>query len=976
MNNKIKVLKNSNIRINETKHLITAGSEIAITVEYNNEEKLSEDVLKKIKWVANMFHNSPVHSKINPELSGKKVWFKIPEVYSGGGLGWIEPVLNGQQPKFEPPYGYYIKIRGSRSVDRVEWRDIDGTLIDDYKFFSEAVELHIYTTGLYGQNLHVSLKDVNFIHYDLKLDEGINDNKNKLAKFFTREVKVYEDLNNPNKLVQKVVIQVRLEHQWIFAGKKLKIVPVISSDLEDLEVNKRQFYTDYVKVRERKPSDQRKLIPAVKTGNKPTIVGDIVTDVADFKPCFFTKLETTYLKGNEKTTATLYDSLEGLKPTEMSVAIVAGPRHGRQEVKIVLDTDTTECFHIGNKNLEHKNHVIDLSKIQEAIVVGSPSTNKKTEEEEEEEEDFFSYETLLDSVVSRIGQTGEKKWEKPNKSYGQVATSDTQITIEVPYNYGETSKKERLRDIIKHLWPAKEKYRQQFPIVLHTCRQPNIILNVNVYPDIKWILQFCYNLDPNRFDELREGYKDYKVRIEEIKDKKDREGFDEKINRHQDLADKFKGLCKELEKDQNLLTKRKKETLKISDLNKIYERRDALIEIHQKQEDLNILKSKYQDKHKEHLKKVEQHKKSKKKYEKKEKKTANKYPAYSKNRPDLFDYDPNMGDGVSDLILSLWAEWDRTEQKYEVTIAYNKYMELLKIVLRLKDVIADVFGGRMFDSDKNTKQEIEEQYQNGYGAEKLAEIINLLSPKPLVSINVIPPSMAIAGTWFAENPKKQKQNEISTTLELTTLFDPIIGAEMVLNFMGLVENSHPIAKVALAVMEFGGFEVRLDLTVTGEVFAKGMIQYNTVTEVGNLTPGKLKELSDKEGDTPLKIGGRINMEVYAGIKYTMNYQGWFYEAGLELNAFASVVTGITITGFVEWVSNDIFDKPDGVYLIPKFTFHGLKMNLEASAAVDFKRYESDDEAETFFEGEKSTSEEFIIMDEFESLLENYKIQLI
>ncbi|MCF6350557.1 MAG: hypothetical protein L3J23_05940 [Flavobacteriaceae bacterium] len=1003
--NKIKVTPSDNVKVDESKHLITVDAGTKVTVQLADVGELTKEDLKKVRWVASMFHITPSNSRIHATEKGSRVEFTIPKIFSGGGLGWLEPILEGEKPKFKVPYGYFINSYGKPSIDRIEWRayrkENNGPIISGDKFFTEAVQLHIYTTGLYGHDLKIRLKYFKYfkyINYELDLDEDVENDENVLSKFFRREVKVYKDPNDETKKEQKVIINIRIENSWTFAGDELEIVPIISSYITGL--NKKTFDENALKVRKRK-SEDRTIISSTKSGNKPTIIGNIVTDTAEFKPCFFTKIEATYSKGDEDTTAVIYDSKQGLKPTIMSFATVAGPRYARREVKIVLDTDLENCLYANNERLKHETRVIDLSEIEDAVVVESSSKNKgyrltdkqeiiaknlefgqedgdhmDNNDNDEFNKDHVFIKASSSTIVGGLGRVSGKVFNRPRKNYTDKATSDSEVIIEVPYKYGKTTKNERLVDVLKHIWPASKSNIQQYPIALHTCRQPNKLINVDVYPDIKWTLQFCYNSDHEKFIEVRKKYKDYQVRIEEVESDA-KETYDSKIEHNEDLADKYKKLTKEIkrsgEKNEKKIKKLEKELKNLKGKEKIKTNR-KLVDLKNRKKEFNNQQKKYKKRQEKYLEKSKKHQKSKKKYTKTNK---NNEPSIAK--PELYNFEDNLEKGLSDIVLSLWAEWDRPAEKFEVTAHYQKYKLLLENILKFKKFVEDIFAGKKKGNiDKkgkrygknNPKPKTKKPDATEAEMAKKLEIISAFAPKPLASVNIIPPSIALAGSWYAENPKSEKQNEIGTNLELAAILDPIVGAEIVLNFMALAQRAHPVANFALGMMELGGFEVRLDLTVSGAVFCKGLLQYNTTSGKNNITPGDIKDLKDPEDDAPLEIGGRIEMEVYAGIKYIKKYEAWGYEAEIKLRAYATVVTGITLAGYVEWIKDNP-KYPDGVYLNPKLTFHGLTVSLVAKGEGEV----NNDNDELIAEIDLESGGEFIVMDPYEAVLD-FKIPLV
>ena len=111
------------------------------------------------------------------------------------------------------------------------------------------------------------------------------------------------------------------------------------------------------------------------------------------------------------------------------------------------------------------------------------------------------------------------------------------------------------------------------------------------------------------------------------------------------------------------------------------------------------------------------------------------------------------------------------------------------------------------------------------------------------------------------------------------------------------------------------------------------------------------------------------MEVYAGIKYTKKHEAWGYDVIIYLGAYVSVVTGITISGFVEWIK-DNKEYTDGVYLNPKLTFHGLTMTVTAKGSG---KLEKNGKELALLSTEAGG--EIVIMDSFEATLD-FKIPLI
>jgi len=159
--------------------------------------------------------------------------FTFPKVLEGGGYCYVEAFFEGESPVGKIPNGLLVRAIGTPKIIRVEWTDMQYIPIKDKKVaFGSHLLLHVYTEGLYGQEILVGLKDINGIDDDLNVAN---------SSFFEREVKTYPvkpfeenhggvsgqlvraDNKQSATNVQKAEIEVGIDHAWIFAGKELEI---------------------------------------------------------------------------------------------------------------------------------------------------------------------------------------------------------------------------------------------------------------------------------------------------------------------------------------------------------------------------------------------------------------------------------------------------------------------------------------------------------------------------------------------------------------------------------------------------------------------------------------------------------------------------------------------------------------------------------------------------------------------------------
>ncbi len=380
--NKIQI--SGDVIIDHDQYLITAKPDGVIKVslsDIENEEKKPQT----IKWVSHWFHGTPDVIKQDPQFHTEdKLSLLVKKVYSGGGLGWLEPFKDNEEPLCKLPHGYFFNCIGPRSVDKIEWReyqiDDNGPLVDlkEGKHYGQGVQLHIYTTGLYGQELQVYLKDVRKLNADLTVDTDFkDDSKDNIKEYFGAEVDVYID--EQGNEVQKAIITINIEHRWRvlasgwFSSYGLDIVCIIRTTLDNVDHGDFTGSKDSLKVEVPIRGTKIEAPEVVKSGNNPVVIGDIPTHTADFKPCFYTKIEIETGTEKSKTSYSLFDKQKAIDLTHKPIQILAGPHKLPISVNLP-DLDIQDCLHIG-KPLEHKGKVITVSGEPESSEIISINDN-------------------------------------------------------------------------------------------------------------------------------------------------------------------------------------------------------------------------------------------------------------------------------------------------------------------------------------------------------------------------------------------------------------------------------------------------------------------------------------------------------------------------------------------------------------------------------------------------------------------------
>lgn len=201
---------------------------------------------EKIVWVWNTVYslhrtNYTKNDFVKREsiINGRE--FNFPKVLEGGGYCYVEAFFEGKSPVGSVPNGMLVKAMGIPRLIRIEWTDMQYNPINSTKVaFGSHLLLHIYTEGMYGQEILVGLRDI----------EGIDDDLNIAnSSFFEREVQTYPirpfeqkkggvsgSLGKANNIdsatnVQKAEIEVGIDYAWLFAGENLQIqVKVLQKD--------------------------------------------------------------------------------------------------------------------------------------------------------------------------------------------------------------------------------------------------------------------------------------------------------------------------------------------------------------------------------------------------------------------------------------------------------------------------------------------------------------------------------------------------------------------------------------------------------------------------------------------------------------------------------------------------------------------------------------------------------------------------
>ncbi len=268
--------------------------------------------------------NPGVAAGLNPD--GTKT-FHFPSLLEGGGLCRLEAFREGAGAGASQA-GMLVQATGRPRVLRCEWTDADFNPIQGPVGFGSEVLLHVYTGGLFGQEVSVGLLDRDLFTF--------NDTLNiSSAQAFTAEVNVHPvepfEAGKPGvgallpvppnaeegtpatreSYVQKIMLEVLIDPAWEQrAGSSLRIYPVVRRVRDGGEFE--GFERAYLDVNK---EAQRLDAPEVEFTNNPVQIGQVETRVEAFSPC---RYETITIKDGvgtpAETTQVLYNAAHTVEP--------------------------------------------------------------------------------------------------------------------------------------------------------------------------------------------------------------------------------------------------------------------------------------------------------------------------------------------------------------------------------------------------------------------------------------------------------------------------------------------------------------------------------------------------------------------------------------------------------------------------------------------------------------------------------------
>lgn len=289
---------------------------------------------KDVNWVWIVAPKKPIPSEFyhNNELKkgipeDGKVEIDFPKILEGGGMAYLEAYHEGDTPMGKKPFGLFVQAGGEAGIVRIEWTDFDyNPLKGKTVAFGSEVLLHVYTAGMYGQEVEILLSDKDYISKDdhlITFEREVNihkvhpKEKGKLGVSHKLAKAEKNGEGDPNQFIQKLVIEVKIDYSWISkGGMELKVYPAVKSKKNNELLYIREI--DYLEVA---MSGGKHNAPKEIT-NSPVLVGQVETNIAAYHPCQYTGIDYTDDKGES---TNIYTEREGVsEPNHLEVAIIAG----------------------------------------------------------------------------------------------------------------------------------------------------------------------------------------------------------------------------------------------------------------------------------------------------------------------------------------------------------------------------------------------------------------------------------------------------------------------------------------------------------------------------------------------------------------------------------------------------------------------------------------------------------------------------
>ena len=490
----------------------------AYNKKYDEYNKNIKALRASVSWAWQLVGNGVNPKTISPNASftkgitkDKTYSLKFPKIAEGGGLVWLEVFTDDDQALGRPPFGMFVQAKGIPEIIRVEWTDQNYKPIPATEIlaFGSQVLLHVYTNGMYGQEVEIELFDKDIFSGNDCL--SIGDKKAFTREIIVQEIKPFEKgkhgnsgfliaskQNENNKViegdtvVQKIEIKVSIDKNWLKeGGDKIKIYPAIKS------VETGNYFTEFDReILNVEVNGIMYNVPAIPTNNTPGMVGSVETNVAMFKPCRYDKIELKKQKIAGSTIVFNSANNEERAKKSILIEIVAGKK---ETCLLDFDLQTLEC----ERKPKHTAQEITILTIPKDYELKIDPSSKAEHKVKKEDNELVKSESSRNSSIMGM-KTTQKETVATEK--GIVTVRQKQIEFDTFYNYDipqDANAATTFYKAMKYFWLPNLSADKIHNItaIANTCAfQQNV--NIAIYPDIKWTLKFGFNVEKDDIEKL------------------------------------------------------------------------------------------------------------------------------------------------------------------------------------------------------------------------------------------------------------------------------------------------------------------------------------------------------------------------------------------------------------------------------------------------------------------------------------------
>ena len=323
-----------------------------ITKRREKEIKKLSDKYKEVQWIWQLSPKNPLGDNMTANRTISKGFssdwrqFDFPTFLVGGGFVYLEAFFPNDKPKKRAPYGIFVRCLGKAAIIRTEWTDLRDNPINGAVKPGSIVRLHIYTLGLYGQDIDVVLSH-KFIYKPCEVNVyKVNHNENGMPG-------VSGFLNSGDKsepYLQKAILDICILKEEFGNNTDLAIDKVYSNNRKNEVLKIKGFENKILEIRENGHLYER------PQGVNPVVKNEVLTNIAMFHPCGYDRIEAFI----DDKKITLFDI--NTPEQKSSLEIVNDSENELQQLNIkTIDLKTDDC-RFENTEKNHQKGIITLAK--------------------------------------------------------------------------------------------------------------------------------------------------------------------------------------------------------------------------------------------------------------------------------------------------------------------------------------------------------------------------------------------------------------------------------------------------------------------------------------------------------------------------------------------------------------------------------------------------------------------------------------